>query len=378
MEFRSRKNINGLFERYLKGNCSQKEKNLVESYLDSYQQGSNEKSLVDFKQEIDERLWEKIIAAVANKSDDKLKYLATPKWIKYAAVFVGVILSYFTYQYIESADDNQLNIGEVDIVLLTGVNENEIVIKEKSKIINTEGKVIASVENGILKYKKSSSKEFLNLNEIKVPFGRTFQLVLSDGTHIILNSGSSLRYPVNFDSDRKREVYLSGEAYFEVAKSETSPFVVNSDGMEVRVLGTHFNVSSYKGEMQHTVLVEGSVSVNNQQPGNTMQLPQILEPGQQAVISPQGLQVNEVDVGDYIGWTKNMLIFSNERFPMIIRKIERRYNVEIENNYRELDSVHFNGKFKNESIISLMNTFKESANFDYEINKGKIIINKKQ
>ena len=90
-----------------------------------------------------------------------------------------------------------------------------------------------------------------------------------------------------------------------------------------------------------------------------------------------GMAVNEVNVKDYIGWTQNVLTFSDELFPNIIKKIERRYSVTIVNNYPELDNARFNGKFKNESIISLMNTFKESANFEYEIEKGKIVINKK-
>jgi len=89
-------------------------------------------------------------------------------------------------------------------------------------------------------------------------------------------------------------------------------------------------------------------------------------------------EINKVDVSAYIGWTEDLLIFNDESFADIVRKIERKYNVDIKNNYPDLAAVKFNGKFKEETITDLMDTFKESAGFDYHIQDNKIIINKKK
>src|SRR5690606_33339068 len=134
----------------------------------------------------------------------------------------------------------------------------------------------------------------------------------------------------------------------EVTQDKSNPFVVLADEMAVTVLGTHFNVSSYEGSKQHTVLVEGSVSVDNLSAEESNQKTIVIKPGQKAIMVPEGLNVNEVDVEQYIGWTHNLLMFQDELFPEIIEKIERKYNVEIVNNFTELNTARFNGKFGDE------------------------------
>src|SRR5690606_25698590 len=126
-----------------------------------------------------------------------------------------------------------------------------------------------------------------------IPKGKKFQIQLSDGTLVHLNAGSSLRYPVDFLSEGPRQVFLSGEAYFDVAKNASNPFIVNVDDLEVRVLGTQFNVSAYsEDEYIDVVLVEGSVNLNKKE-GDMVEL----SPGQKGSYkqNSDSITVNEVN-----------------------------------------------------------------------------------
>jgi len=378
MKYQNKKQVKSLFDRYLSGTCTPEERQLVDNFLDSYQDDSREWDNPNFKLDHDNRIWQKINEQIFNEPKSKTIALSIKPWLRYAAIFIGVAVALFAYFRMEDRSKDILEIQSDMVVLQTNKGKNNLNENTTEHITDKAGKRIASVEKGVLKYNQDNSYKELIFNEIDVPLGRTFKLVLSDGTVVHLNAGTNLRYPVNFIPESKRVVFLSGEAYFEVTKNEANPFVVLADEMEVTVLGTHFNVSSYLGSKQHTVLVEGSVSIDNLDADPSAQRAIVIKPGQKAIMVPEGLNVNEVDVEDYIGWIRNLLIFNDELFPEIIEKIERKYNVEIENNFPELDTARFNGKFGNESIISLMNTFKESANFDYQIKDRRIIINKKQ
>ncbi|MFD2099229.1 FecR family protein [Flagellimonas iocasae] len=378
MKYPSKKQAKGLFEKYLNGNCTPEEERLLESFLDSYQDDSNTWTDLHFNETVKMHIWEKLKKQAQPKTTPKVRKLHGLAWIKYAAVFIGLVFALFSYFKYNAKDEKLLKIEEEMIVLHTDEGKSNLSEKSAGEITNKSGKVIAAQQGGVLKYQKDNALKELVYNEISVPRGKTFKLILSDGTRVHLNAGTRMRFPINFLVGENREVFLSGEAYFEVERDEKSPFIVQANDLEVKVLGTHFNVSSYQGAAEHAVLVEGSVQVNNNGSMATNFKPLVIKPGQKASLVPDGLNINEVDVEDYIGWTQDLLIFNDNSFLEIIQKIERRYNVEIENNYVELNSARFNGKFSEESIIDLMNTFKESANFDYQINDGKIIINKKE
>src|SRR5690606_32319879 len=107
---------------------------------------------------------------------------------------------------------------------------------------NGKGNVVVKQEENRLNYEnKDSITETLKYNQLSVPYGKQFELMLSDGSHVFLNSGSKLRYPVNFLKDTPRNVYLEGEAYFSIQKDEARPFTVITDDMNTRVHGTKFN-----------------------------------------------------------------------------------------------------------------------------------------
>jgi ferric-dicitrate binding protein FerR (iron transport regulator) len=176
-------------------------------------------------------------------------------------------------------------------------------------------------------YKLSSSESAYN--QIKTPKGGQYKLVLSDGTQVWLNAASSLRFPLRFDS-RKREVELSGEAYFEVSKTHV-PFFVRTSSQEIKVLGTHFDVNSYTDETStKTTLLEGSVQVRPLQANNGKPISgKMLRPGQQSRLAAGSLTIRPVDVAEETAWKNGSISFVNADIQSIMRQVSRWYNVDV-------------------------------------------------
>ena len=145
---------------------------------------------------------------------------------------------------------------------------------------------------------------------------------LPDGTNIWLNAASSVKFPVVF-SQSERRVELQGEAYFEVAKDKSKPFIVTTSGQSVTVLGTHFNISSYPDDSEtKTTLLEGSVKVN------ALGSSKIIKPGEKAVRTKKGFEVSRADVEETMAWKNGYFRFSDEQMEDVTRKLSRWYNVE--------------------------------------------------
>lgn len=175
------------------------------------------------------------------------------------------------------------------------------------------------------------------LHTIQVPRGGEFSMKLSDGTMVYLNSESDLRYPVQFNGGERR-VSLSGEAYFNVEKSD-KPFIVEVDEFEVKVLGTRFNVHAYKGEASfETTLEQGSVEIG------TKSKKMLLIPGEQAVLTSEGeLTKRKVDVGRYIGWKDGYCVFEDERLEDVMNMIARWYDIQVFYQNSVVKDVRING-----------------------------------
>ena len=206
-----------------------------------------------------------------------------------------------------------------------------------------------------------------------MPYGKNFELVLSDSSHIYLNAGSTLRFPVQFLPDQPRDVYLDGEAYFVVASDKERPFTVVTDKMNTRVYGTRFNVTSYKNEGNtYTVLEEGSVGVYP--PEADESAPVKIVPGQRAVMENGNIVVEEVRVEKYMAWTRGELYFRNDTFALILKKLERHFNVSINSSYPGLDQMEFIGTFKGQTLDEILSAFQEYTPFQYKREGNNITI----
>ena len=359
----------------MNGECSSKELELLEKFLESFQKKDQDwpKSKYGNSEELRKKMLSVIKRKIKAKQNDN-RFLSN-SYIKYAAIFIVIIGGAVFFQN-SNEEKPGLIISDEAIILKLGNNEiKKIDANSGQSFANTDGEIIGTQSGSQLTYIDNKVEELI-YNEIYVPHGKKFQLKLSDGTFVHLNAGTSLKYPVNFISGKERQVFLTGEAYFEVAKDTKHPFIVHANGMGVRVLGTHFNVNTYAGSEPFTVLVEGSVSVYENKIENEPRISKTILPGEKASLTGGDIAVSKVNVDNYIGWRVGSLIFIDLPFKEIIQKIERKYNVTIKNSYAELNNMKFKGRFENESIIDLMDVFKESVGFDYQLINNEIILTK--
>ena len=306
--------------------------------------------------------------------------------LKYSSV-AFVVIGIYLYQQKETPTDVTVKQDtteailvskDEDIVLILGDGSQRSIKPDKrGEIRDADGKVIGSHQKNRLQYEKTLLKNELLYNILNVPNGKRFDVVLSDGTHVHLNSGTTLKYPVKFVKGSSREVFLSGEAYFDVAEDKNHPFIVHADNMNVRVLGTKFNVSHYpEGESINTVLVSGSVEVFNKKNADSSTTT-LLKPGFMAEWSKQDhtTVIENVNTRDYTAWVEGKIIFRNSSFLEIRKTLERHFSVKIYCNKKDLDEQLFDATFDIESLNEILVAFNKSYAIDYKIAENEVFIN---
>ncbi|WP_435623437.1 FecR family protein [Flagellimonas sp.] len=297
---------------------------------------------------------------------------------KYAAIFVGLITfgMYSYYTFIDSK--TTIPTQEVTITLEDG-STREALNEENSGIVSKSNTYIVEQKGTKISYKKlasnQNSEDPLIYNTLEVPYGKKFQVTLSDGTDIYLNSGSSLTYPVVFKDRGPRNVALRGEAYFTVTSDSLRPFSVSTGHLEANVLGTEFNVSNYADDSHvKIVLVEGSLSVDQRDVSDGKAV--LMKPNQLVSYSNSNkkLFLENVDISSYVAWKEGVLLFKNEDFQNIIKKLERHYDVRIELKDLGVGKETYTGRFKTETIEEVLGAFQRIKHFDFTITKEKITI----
>ena len=294
--------------------------------------------------------------------------------LKYAAVAIITISTFFGLY--TSSDSNAINHqNQISLKLADGTihyldKNNNTEIKNKDNI------VIAHLENDKLVYAKFNDTKHKPTNhELKVPNGKIFKLVLSDGTSVTVNSGSLLKYDDSFYGSEKRNVFLDGEAYFDVVKNKKSPFIVQTNDMNIRVLGTKFNVSSYLNDNNTSVVLEeGSVSVHKASEIYDPEKSVVIKPNQQIVIQKEELIIKEVSIDKYVSWKSRKLLFKNDKFEDIVKKLERYYNISININSSQLNNNRYTGTFTTETISEVLDIFKELSEFKYIVKGDNVSI----
>ena len=343
---------------------------------------SNQELDLAFRQIDSEKAYRRILEETLEK-ESVIRKIYIPI-LKYAAVIILLLATTFLiYTNVEVVRNTKTDAKtdmppQSQITLELGDGSVEVLEDYNNKTISNKigSAVVVKQEKDKLKYESVGAKDIeLTYNKLTVPFGKRFEIELSDGTVIQLNAGTILKYPVTFSDPNSRDVYLEGEAFFSVQKNPEHPFIVHTKNMNVRVLGTKFNVSSYENEdTTSTVLLEGSVKVLRPNENDNLDVGTIISPNQQAAIQYGELSVEEVDVEKYIAWTQGILYFDNDRFADIVKELERHYNVKILNKYQELNSVRYTGTFQYKTISQVLEVFKRNTQFEYKLNNGLIII----
>ncbi len=262
-----------------------------------------------------------------------------------AAVFL-ILMSTGFYFYSKFNDQPELSIHDLakeDIkaggnkAYLTLSNGKKIVLTdlENGKVAEQSGMSITKMADGKLLYELKESEEDsqknngeILYNTISTPAGGQYQVILPDGSRVWLNAASSLKYATSMAKQLKeRRVELTGEAYFEVSKTENGkqkkPFIVASGNQEVEVLGTHFNINSYEPNQTATTLLEGKVKVNR--PGV---FEKVIAPGEQSLVG-KGIEVHSVDTTTVIAWKNGLFKFENANIYTVMNQFSRWYNFEV-------------------------------------------------
>lgn len=316
------------------------------------------------------------------KEKKKSKIYSLRSFMKYAAIAIlflgiGAVLQ----KNIFDNNTKEIIVPKKDEITLKLGNGNIKIIAADgtSKVYDANGKVVGEQKGKELVYANDPNATKLVYNTLSIPNGKRFNITLSDGTVVYLNAGSSMTYPVQFIKNRNRKIYLTGEAYFDVTHDKKHPFIVNANKLDVQVYGTKFNVSNYyEDNATDVVLVEGSVSMTQSGlPKNKNEF--FLTPGYKGTFSKEKKTISneKVNTSLYTSWMNGNLVFRQETFANIIKKLERHYNVTIINNNRSLANETFNATIEtdHESIVQVFNYFKKVYQIDYSIVENKIIIN---
>ncbi len=269
--------------------------------------------------------------------------------------------------------------GTKNAILQLADNSTVELTTNEMKVLSTVDGIKILSNKSTLLYTKESENQPLAImyNTLTTPLGAEYNLELSDGTKIWLNAGSSIKYPVQF-SDSVRKVVLTGEAYFEVAKNLEKPFIVTASNVDVRVLGTSFNVMAYKDEkIIETTLTEGKVQIDVKNGTNLNKL--ILNPGFQAryLKNEKKIEKLEVNVENYTSWKDGFFAFENSELESIMRELSRWYKIEVQFTNEDLKYYHFTGKLKRyDNISKMLEMISLTTNLEFEIDDNKIIIKK--
>lgn len=305
------------------------------------------------------------------------------QFYKVAAVLIFLVglFYFFNNDAFISQDTAITTSGSIDKDNVTlKLADGEVVVisqNEQKEILGRKGGVVAEQNGSWLTYTGKNKTTKVLYNELSIPYGKKFDLVLADGTRVTLNAGSWIKYPVQFSKDGSRKVFFKGEAYFDVAEDKIRPFVVKTGAVGVEVLGTEFNVSNYPEDSQiNTVLVEGSVRIRAKNNKDDKTSSRLLLPGHKAAWSNKNgsMTMEKVDVSKYIAWKEGILRFENMQFSDIRRKLERHFGVSIKNNNQVLERQVYTATFKEESIEEILNAFKEDTPFEFELNDNRVII----
>lgn len=322
------------------------------------------------------------LEALWNDIENRVKF--TPKrsrnvklirWLNVAAIltlFIGIGICFLIHK-----PNKELQVVEASIQ--PGKNMAVLKLSDGRKVVLTDMVSVQEEDGTLIRNEQSKQLDYSNvkgvegktlMNTVEVPLGGEYQLVLSDGTKVWLNSGTELSYPVSF-AGKNREVTLTGEAYFEVTKTGL-PFIVKTTDINIRVLGTKFNVSAYADDAQTvSTLVTGSVAVQN----NHSNQEYLLKPGNSAFynsLNPE-VEIRNTDTDLYTAWIKGEFRFVNMRLEDILMKLNRWYNCSMIYEKEDIKNLRFSGAAEKDRPIGyILKMIETVTDVKFEIN-GNII-----
>lgn len=298
-----------------------------------------------------------------------------------ASLAILILSGYFLYNtlYSTSPEINELKEfssiqpvkGNIELMLSDG---RQLLLDDKKSTLIPELSGQIKKEENTLDYTsfETSEIEESKPNSIRTPKGKSLKIILSDGSIAWLNAESSISYLVPFEKD-ERKVIISGQAYFEVTKNAERPFIVETNGVAIQVLGTKFDVNSYNpNEGVYTTLIEGSVDVTNMETGNNV----LLNPNQQAFVSSSNeIEVSEVNVDLVIDWKDGHFRFEKEKLASIFEDLNRWYDIDFEFENEKIKDWEFSGYLERyQELNVLLELFEDTRALKFTMKENVLMV----
>lgn len=387
MEHQYSDRIVRLLQLYLLGDITEEERQELEDWCEEAPRNRKlfeqicQEDLFSKERYVYEKIHDTKAFSVFEKRVRKVSSRSIGNWWKYAAVLLFPILVVGSWKLMHETEQVSIVASSVapiqpgcsQAVLVLDDGRKVFLKEEEEGVISEDKEITVTGEKDRLVYTSSEGKNVdeIRFNELEVPRGGEYKVRLADGTLVYLNSATRMKYPVKFD-EKERKVYLSGEAYFEVAKDPERPFFVEMEGVEVRVYGTSFNVNTHqKGNIQ-TVLVKGSIGVKVLSSG----MESMIRPGQMAEFK-QGntkVDVKDVNVAVYTDWKDGIFRFENQRLEDILAVLSNWYDMNVFYQTVSVKELHFSGymeRYKDVSVILEAITLSTGVTFSIQ---GKTIV----
>lgn len=379
--------IVGLIRLYLSGAISEEEWQELKRWIsenernsqffeDMKQEGRFAKDFPEFCEIDMERGWKRFEQRVQQGSSRSWRSV-----LKYAAAIVipitvglSVWLWYQEEHVVVRPLTQEIEPGQVKATLI--LPEGTVIALDEKKLEEIEvdkGLKAKRTQEGLVYNNPSAVKDKeIKFNTLKIPRGGEFHLTLADGTSIMLNSATSLKYPVMF-GQRDRKVYLDGEGFFEVKTDSTRPFIVEMEGMQVRVYGTSFNVNTHRVEDIQTVLVEGKVGIKLSDSDKEY----VLNPGELARFNREdkSLEIQSVDARQYTAWTRGIFTFEEETLERIMNILSLWYDVDVFYQAEGVKQLHFSGHLERyKEIRNILGAITEATGVIFTVKERTIIV----
>lgn len=387
MEHQYSDRIVRLLQLYLLGDITEEERQELEDWCEEAPRNRKlfeqicQEDLFSKERYVYEKIHDTKAFSVFEKRVRKVSSRSIGNWWKYAAVLLFPILVVGSWKLMHETEQVSIVASSVapiqpgcsQAVLVLDDGRKVFLKEEEEGVISEDKEITVTGEKDRLVYTSSEGKNVdeIRFNELEVPRGGEYKVRLADGTLVYLNSATRMKYPVKFD-EKERKVYLSGEAYFEVAKDPERPFFVEMEGVEVRVYGTSFNVNTHQEGNIQTVLVKGSIGVKVLSSG----MESVIRPGQMAEFK-QGntkVDVKDVNVAVYTDWKDGIFRFENQRLEDILAVLSNWYDMNVFYQTVSVKELHFSGymeRYKDVSVILEAITLSTGVTFSIQ---GKTII----
>lgn len=366
-----------LLKRYRAGNCTDRERRLVERWF------NQELASGEWGTDID---WEAARRTIWNRMEPRRRHNVWRRLPYVAAVLVATAIASWYFFDNQSRDESKI-VEQRETDIPAGGNRATLTLVDGRTITLDEARDGIVIENGTITYKdgnrladaEEGGEHQVNIPLLKLstPKGGTYQITLPDGSRVWLNAASTLKYPARFDGD-ERMIELEGEAYFDVVPaSQNVPFKVMTRGQVIEVLGTEFNVSAYADDHESkTTLVTGKVRVKPIVPDGSNNSSPIsyLEPGQQATTRGSSIQVSQVDVFDYTAWKDGIIVLSGARLADVMRQLERWYDVAINIPAFTTNNTAYVLINRNENLLSVLKALEETYQVKLKLEERRVSI----